>query len=529
MPIIIIDDSFKRPGTVPFSWEIRPGVPKTPPGNTPLLQLQPPNYLSPLRLKPLSHSQPFLPPALSPPSSSFISKSKSRSLSPLAPSFSTPSKLKPPPRSHSGFYSSGPSFRSTPRAFSERWQLNRTNRILTRSESDPRPDFAFAGLGCFPTPKFRLRKNKSGGGLRKTGSRLERGYCSYMETMSPRTVSNRRSVSLRWDSPKSSSFSSLRFSPRLANEAEWAGLFFISPRSIGRQKGFRHRSPLKQRNLREESAWRRLEVLVLGPGAYIDPKKASLGLQKATEFFFWIETHFGFQHNEITFRDMACLFAKGNDFKGEEGLVKEALATFYRMKEYHCKPDVYAYNTIINALCRVGNFKKARYGMQTGCRKAIRRRMWEANRMFREMLFRGFAPDVVTYNCLIDGCCKTNRIGRALELFEDMKKRECVPNQVTYNSFIRYYSVTNEIERGIEMMRMMEKIGHGVAGSSTYTPLIHALVETRRVAEARDSVVEMVEAGLVPREYTYKLVLDALSSEGVEGRLDEEVHKRMRE
>ncbi|RID78952.1 hypothetical protein BRARA_A01731, partial [Brassica rapa] len=63
----------------------------------------------------------------------------------------------------------------------------------------------------------------SGGGLRKTGSRLERGFCSDMETMSPRTVSSRRSVSLRWDSPKSSSFSSFRFSPRLAAESEWAG------------------------------------------------------------------------------------------------------------------------------------------------------------------------------------------------------------------------------------------------------------------------------------------------------------------
>ncbi|KAH0854612.1 hypothetical protein HID58_057842 [Brassica napus] len=131
-----------------------------------------------------------------------------------------------------------------------------------------------------------------------------------------------------------------------------------------------------------------------------------------------------------------------------------------------------------------------------GCRKAIRRRMWEANRMFREMLFRVFAPDVVTYNCLIDGCCKTNRIGRALELFEDMKKRESVPN-----------SVTNEIERGVEMMRMM---GHGVPGSSTNTPLIHALVETRRVAEARG------DGG-------GRLVLDALTSEGMM------VHKRMRQ
>ncbi|KAL0731947.1 hypothetical protein Bca4012_028041 [Brassica carinata] len=219
MAIIVVDDSFKRPGTVPFSWEIRPGVPKTRPENTPLLQ--PPKKLSPLRLKPLAHSQPFLPPALSPPSSSFISKSKSLSSSPRIPSFSTPSKLKPPPPSRSGFYSPGPSFRSSPRAFSERWQSNRPNRVRPGSETDPRPDFAFAGLGCFPTPKFRLRKSKTGG-RRKTGSRLERGYCSDMETMSTWTVSSRRSVSFRWDSPKSS-FSSLRFSPRLANEAEWAG------------------------------------------------------------------------------------------------------------------------------------------------------------------------------------------------------------------------------------------------------------------------------------------------------------------
>lgn len=216
-----VDDSFKRPGTVPFSWEVRPGVPKTrvsQPGNGDTPLLQPPKKLSPLRLKPLSRSQSLLPPALSPPSSSFISSSKSRSLSPLAPSFPTPSKLKPPPpSSQSGLYSPAPSFRSTPRAFSERWQLNRHDRVRPGSESEPRPDFAFAGLGCFPTPKFRLRKSKTGGGRRrKTGSRSDREYCSDMETMSPWTVSS------RWDSPKSS-FSSLRFSPRLASEAEWVG------------------------------------------------------------------------------------------------------------------------------------------------------------------------------------------------------------------------------------------------------------------------------------------------------------------
>ncbi|KFK42135.1 hypothetical protein AALP_AA2G215700 [Arabis alpina] len=238
MTIVDVDDSFKRPGTIPFSWEIRPGVPKTRPGNNNntttttnllLLHHHPHKKLSPLRLKPLSHSksQPLLlpPPALSPPSSSFISNSKTRSLSsPLTPpSFSTtPSKLKPPPPSHGGFYSPGPSFRSSPRAFSERWQ-NRVKpeprhdldvaaglRWQNRVKPEPRQDFFdVVGLGCFP--KLR-KKNKNG------GRQWDNEYCSDMEMMSPWTVSSRRSVSPRWDSPKSS-FSSLR----IVNEAEWVG------------------------------------------------------------------------------------------------------------------------------------------------------------------------------------------------------------------------------------------------------------------------------------------------------------------
>ncbi|MCD9646734.1 hypothetical protein HAX54_036888 [Datura stramonium] len=347
---------------------------------------------------------------------------------------------------------------------------------------------------------------------------------------------------------------------------------FQSPRSIGRQKGFRHRSPLKQRNLREEFHKARRGVLVLGPAAHRDPQKVQLGLEKALEFFHWVENHCGFTHNELTCREMSLVLAKGSakskllweflkrmsrrgllttptvtcliKVLGEQGLVNEALATFYRMKQFHCKPDVYAYNTLIFALCRVGNFKKAkflleqmelpgfrcppdvftytilissycRYGMETGCRKAIRRRIWEANHLFRLMLFKGFAPDVVTYNSLINGCCKTNRIERALELLDDMVKRGIAPNRVTYNSFIRYYSATNEIDNAIEMLRRMQGMNDGVLPcNSSYTPIIHALCETGRVVEARDFLVELAEQGSIPREYTYKLVRDALGSAG---------------
>ncbi|KAF8378351.1 hypothetical protein HHK36_029690 [Tetracentron sinense] len=361
--------------------------------------------------------------------------------------------------------------------------------------------------------------------------------------------------------------------------------FFQSSRSLGRQKGLRHRSPLKQRDLRRESENFHNGMRVLGPAAYRDPVKVKLGLDKASEFYYWVETQFGFTHNEITCREMACVLAKGNRLKelweflnkmamrgncqlvttatvtclikvlGEEGLVNEALAAFYRMKQLHCKPDVYAYNTIIYALCRVGNFKKARFlfqqmelpgfrcppdtftytilissfckhSLQTGCRKAIRRRLWEANHLFRLMLFKGFVPDVVTYNCLIDGCCKTYRIDRALELFDDMIQKDCLPNRITYNSFIRYYSSVNNIDKAVEMMQRMRSLNHGIPSSSSYTPIIHALCEAGRVLEARDFLVELVNEGSIPREYTYKLVCDALSSAGEIG-LTEEFRRRI--
>ncbi|OAY69792.1 Pentatricopeptide repeat-containing protein [Ananas comosus] len=231
---------------------------------------------------------------------------------------------------------------------------------------------------------------------------------------------------------------------------------------------------------------------------------------------------------------------------GEEGLFKQALAAFYRMKQLHCKPDVRCYNAVIAALCRAGWFRKARFlldqmelpgarcppdsytytifitfyckrSLETGCRKAIRRRIWEANHMFRRMVFNGYTPDVVTYNCLIDGLCKTYRIGRAHELFDEMSKKGCTPNRVTYNSFIRYYGAINEVDKAVNMMRDMVEREHGKPTSSSYTPIIHSLCESHRIKEARDFLVEMVEGGHVPREFTYKLVRNALDCAGEEG------------
>ncbi|GMI82939.1 hypothetical protein like AT1G77400 [Hibiscus trionum] len=187
-----IDDSCRKPGAVPFKWEIRPGVPK----------------LQQHQLKQQKQRQP--PPHLPPPASPFINP---RSL-PSPPPGPPQQKLKPPPPGSYYILSPEPrthSFRSTPRARSESFRFNQPTRLRPECVSP----------GCFPAPLLRRIGSKK----RSQKLKPEPDYVSDLETRSRWSVSSRRSVSPFYSSP-ASSFSSFRSSPRLATDAEWVGFGF---------------------------------------------------------------------------------------------------------------------------------------------------------------------------------------------------------------------------------------------------------------------------------------------------------------
>ncbi|GER40317.1 pentatricopeptide repeat (PPR) superfamily protein [Striga asiatica] len=70
--------------------------------------------------------------------------------------------------------------------------------------------------------------------------------------------------------------------------------------------------PIRQRNLKQETTNRKTGSLILGPAAHRDPKLLNLGLEKALEFFYWVENRFGFRHDEWTCREVAIVLTKGN-------------------------------------------------------------------------------------------------------------------------------------------------------------------------------------------------------------------------
>ncbi|XP_031273152.1 uncharacterized protein LOC116131631 [Pistacia vera] len=182
-----IDDSCRKPGAVPFKWEIRPGVPK--------IQQQ---------RKQTPHPSPSPPPELD----HLPRHSSASSPAPLQ-------KLKPPP---AGFQSHPPSeprsqsFRSTPRARSERWRFDQPTRVRPECISP----------GCFPAPSL-IRRKESKRKVHVPRPTSEHGYFSDIEMLPRWSVSSRRSLSPFTASPASSSFSSYKSSPRPVVDADWAG------------------------------------------------------------------------------------------------------------------------------------------------------------------------------------------------------------------------------------------------------------------------------------------------------------------
>lgn len=169
-----VDDSFRKPGAVPFKWEIRPGVPRI--QEPPSLD----NYQFEFKLR--NHKQ---------------SHSKT-------PSPETPSRLKPPP---AGYYFQSSSLEPRTRSF-------RSNSKRFRLPGLARPDVV-SSAGCFPSPMSKRRTVKKG--TVDPVSTPEPGYYSDLEI----GLSRRLSVSSRKSgSPLSYSY---RASPRPVGDSDWAG------------------------------------------------------------------------------------------------------------------------------------------------------------------------------------------------------------------------------------------------------------------------------------------------------------------
>ncbi|GJM85027.1 hypothetical protein PR202_ga00755 [Eleusine coracana subsp. coracana] len=101
------------------------------------------------------------------------------------------------------------------------------------------------------------------------------------------------------------------------------------------------------------------------------------------------------------------------------------------MIERGIEPDVVTYSCIVDALCKVRAMDKAELILPVMVDKVGK--MDEATRVLDSLLLIGLEPDIVTYNTLLSGYCKTGRIDNELSIFWEMSLKGVKPTTVTYS------------------------------------------------------------------------------------------------
>ncbi|GFQ07807.1 pentatricopeptide repeat-containing protein at1g62930 chloroplastic [Phtheirospermum japonicum] len=125
---------------------------------------------------------------------------------------------------------------------------------------------------------------------------------------------------------------------------------------------------------------------------------------------------------------------------------------------------------------------------------------------------RGCVPDVFTFNTLLKGLFRENKVNEAQELFRKMVKEElCELSVVTYGTVIDGLCKAGNVAVAIELLRVMEK-GRRSCKPDThiYSMVIDGLCKDRMIDSALNLFDEMSEKDIVPNVVTYSALICGL-------------------
>ena len=112
----------------------------------------------------------------------------------------------------------------------------------------------------------------------------------------------------------------------------------------------------------------------------------------------------------------------------------------HRMPELDCAPDVFSFNIVINGCFKEGEVDKA-------CN------------LFHEMPQLGVQPDVVTYTSIMDALSKSGAMDKAEVLLRQMVDQGIEPNIRTYSCLIHGYSTFGQWKEALRVFKEMASIG----------------------------------------------------------------------
>ncbi|KAJ7967373.1 Pentatricopeptide repeat-containing protein [Quillaja saponaria] len=144
-------------------------------------------------------------------------------------------------------------------------------------------------------------------------------------------------------------------------------------------------------------------------------------------------------------------------------------------------------------------------------------RMEQAEKQRKEMKSKDMEPDVMTYNTIIGGFCKTGEIGRDEELFRDMALGGTDSTSATYEHLIEGHCNVGDVDSALLVYKMCRRAFRPQA--STLDNIIGILCNKVRIHDALGFMRSAMSGfRLSPRGKSYTALIEGLCNEGRQGK-----------
>ncbi|GKV01565.1 hypothetical protein SLEP1_g14112 [Rubroshorea leprosula] len=133
-------------------------------------------------------------------------------------------------------------------------------------------------------------------------------------------------------------------------------------------------------------------------------------------------------------------------------------------------------------------------------------KIWCIQNFWGKILRGGYSPDVFTFNTLIRGLCRNDKIDKATKLFGNMTVFGCLPDVITYGTIIDGLCKCGMVDVAKELFLEMKK--KGISPSViAYNSLLHGLCCVRNLDELEGLFIEMVDEGVRPDVVTFTVLI----------------------
>ncbi|KAJ6295227.1 hypothetical protein OIU78_023277 [Salix suchowensis] len=109
-----------------------------------------------------------------------------------------------------------------------------------------------------------------------------------------------------------------------------------------------------------------------------------------------------------------------------------------------------------------------------------------------KMIQKGFVPDVLTHNYMVNGLCNMRKLEKADWLIREMLDKGPSPNCATYNTFIKGYCLLDNVDKALHLFSSMANSGTK-PNRVTFNTLLHALCKKDLLTEGKKLLAKILD------------------------------------